>query len=968
MRKLLYLATVIMMLCLGMGGTFPRIADAAEYRDYRSIPGVSNDEIAAVEAIKKDRNFFSYGMNYSTEAFPQEDGSITGFAALFCGKLSELFGVPFIPAINEWEDLIFGLASYTIDFTGELTPTPERRLLYFMSDPIMERSIKRFRLRDRDPSDFLPSSSYHLSRKLRYAFLDGAITGQQVRQASKEPFESHFCGTYEEAADLLRTGKVDAFFDENPSEAILEVYDFIVAEDFSPMHYAPVAFSTANPELAPFISIVNKYLRNGGIDELVDLYLDGVGSYLRHKFQIRLSSEENEYLVRRTQEGNLIPITAEYDNYPSCFWNEKENAFQGTGIEVLAQISELTGLKFVHVNKRNEPLKNLLTRLERGDAAFMMTLIESDKRKERFLWPQKPYMVDSYALISLANHKDIIANQVLYFKVGLIAETAYAEAFLEWFPQHTNTFTYLTNEEAFSALERGEIDFVMGTKNLLLRLTNYMEKPNFKANVVFKRSYNAFFGFNKNETLLCSIISKAQELVDTESIASRWGGKVFDYRAKMAENHNLWLAIFVLLLSAGLLLVSSLFLKNRKMKKNLEITVSQRTHELEIQTHSARVANQAKSDFLARMSHEIRTPLNAITGMTQIVKQSIDQPDKVCSCVEEISSASTHLLEIVNDVLDMSKIESGRFELANESFSPQSAMDEVAVLITHRCEEKGIRFSIDSEVAPDLAVFGDKMRLKQILINLLGNAVKFTDPNGHIEFAVNVLEETGEEIALSFRVTDNGVGMTEEQLARLFIPFEQADVSIAIRFGATGLGLSISQTLVNMMGGKISVKSLHNEGSTFEFSLRFVKGELDDAKNELETTVPDLSGRRILLVEDVEINRFILKELLAETRVLVDEAQDGQQGLDMFENSEEGRYHLIFMDVQMPVLNGYETTECIRALPRSDAKTIPIVAMTANAYREDIEKALQSGMNGHISKPIDISAVLRTLSAFLLTD
>jgi signal transduction histidine kinase len=439
--------------------------------------------------------------------------------------------------------------------------------------------------------------------------------------------------------------------------------------------------------------------------------------------------------------------------------------------------------------------------------------------------------------------------------------------------------------------------------------------------------------------------------------------------------------------------VSNFLQKMALLKSNddLEATVHARTRELEEQTVAAQVASRAKSEFLARMSHEIRTPMNAIIGMTKIARKSAE-PEKITNSLDEIESASSHLLDLLNDVLDMSKIEAGKFLLAHESFSLVKTMEETAKIIALRCREKNITFITNYADIPPVVIFGDKMRLKQILINLLGNAVKFTPEGGKIDFLLENRMETGEEMSVTFTVADNGIGMSGEQVSRLFRVFEQTDSNIAAHYGGTGLGLAISQNLVGMMGGEISVKSRKGGGSVFSFTLNFEKsGEQAERQNAAGNSLPDLQGKRILLVEDIEINRIILRELLSETRLAIDEAEDGKEALEKFAVVPSGYYDLIFMDVQMPNMDGYESTKQIRALekerweklaeylkekspehpkeapgfpketPQVFPKEIPIIAMTANAYREDIDRAIESGMNGHLAKPIDLEAVSRLL-------
>ena len=390
--------------------------------------------------------------------------------------------------------------------------------------------------------------------------------------------------------------------------------------------------------------------------------------------------------------------------------------------------------------------------------------------------------------------------------------------------------------------------------------------------------------------------------------------------------------------------------------------INEKNMRLEELTKAAEAASMAKSAFLANMSHEIRTPLNAVIGMSLIARKYA-KDEKTLTAITEIETASKHLLGVLNNVLDMSKIESGKFELTQEAFPLGAAMKEVAELIRQRCNEKGIILKADFTDVKNHCVLGDQLRLKQILINLLGNAVKFTPENGTIVFALDVQEENDETIKIHFAVSDSGIGMTEEQIGRLFRTFSQADSSIYNRFGGTGLGLSISQNLTQMMGGEITVKSSPGEGSSFELTLVFPRaGESEESEDAPPVIVPELSGRRLLLVEDVEINRIIMQELLADTHVEIEEAENGEAAVAAFGAKPLNHYDLVFMDVQMPILDGYEATRRIRKLDRPDAKTVPIIAMTANVYKEDIENSYNAGMNGHLSKPINLNAIMQLLA------
>jgi len=1192
------------------------------FTSFRDIPGVTAAEIAAIEELQRNRAYFNYAALYSTEAFHGEDGIIKGFTALFCEWLSELFGIPFIPSIAEWDELIEGLENRTIDFTAELTANEERRKKYFMTDDIVQRLVIYIRLDNSRPLQEIANM-----RPLRYGFLDGVTTVDYVRRHESNEFVAFFVDDYSQAYKMLLSGEIDAFFDESPAEAAFDFYGEVFVNTFFPIIYSPVSLTTQNPELEPIITIVQRALENGAINYLTRLYNQGHRYYLGHKLFMLLTDEERKYI----RNNKIIPFAAETTNYPVSFFDSRTRQWEGIANDLIYEIEKLTGLIFERKNDESAYWPELLGMLESGQVAMITELIPSEDRIGKFMWSGESFFRSHLILISKTDFPDIAINEILYIRTGLARNTAHSTLFTRWFPNHRGIVEFHNTYEAFNALERGDIDVVMTSEHQLLTLISYRELVGYKANFVFPYYFDSTFGFNKNEEVLSSIVTKAMRLIDVENISGRWLRRTYDYRVRLAQE-RLRFMLGAGVLFGGLVFAVILFVRKRREGLKLETLVESRTKELsekqqqlrdilfqnefqllrqnlmiqatkiglwdmEVKTddpvnpdntfiwsddfrkmlgftnetdfpnklgswserlhpedrakslaafskhlldttgrtpfdmeyrlekkdgdyayfratgetirdkegnavraagallditetkqllinleteslmlqtmfnsvpdlifckdtdlnytrcnesllqyfnlkeenligkddesglglpekiaqeyramdrtvmdeikivtyeeyvpdfegnkrlfetnkvplllngkimgvmgiahditerkameEAAQSANKAKTEFLANMSHEIRTPMNAIIGMSEILEHE-ELNRRQMGYVKDISISAHSLLGIINDILDMSKIEAGKLELNPIDYNFNQFMDNIVSMFTHVASKKGLEFLVETaEDLPDY-LFGDDIRLRQVLTNICGNAVKFT-ARGHVKLSV-LFEEEGK---LIFKVEDTGPGIRKEDMSGLFNAFEQVSKIKNRNVMGTGLGLSICKSFVEMMGGGIIVESEYGQGTVFTVTIPTVKGNAENIRKrevigdkEHTISAPDA---KILVTDDNEFNLKVASGLLSFMDIQAETAESGDIAIELVKQTD---YDIIFMDHMMPEKDGIETMKEIRQLGGKYEDLI-IIALTANAVAGAREMFLANGFNDFISKPIDANELQEIIQRYL---
>ena len=537
-----------------------------------------------------------------------------------------------------------------------------------------------------------------------------------------------------------------------------------------------------------------------------------------------------------------------------------------------------------------------------------------------------------------------------------------------YYPEAQITF-YPSIDECLKSVRKGKT----GCTTLNgLRANNILKNTRYKGLSLLQTTHDdgRCFGVQIGNAGLLMLINRGINVLGPEyaqNLAFRYTDQLYSYSIiDIIHNHLPLFAAAVI----GLAALIILFLINDRYRKqrNLEERIALNNSLVEA-LHMAEDANKAKTSFLSNMSHEIRTPMNAIIGLDNLALRNEALPAETKEYLEKIGDSANHLLGIINDILDVSRIESGKFSIKKEEFSLADMLEQLNTMVTSQCKEKGLvyEYKVLNEVSD--YYIGDDTKLKQVIINILSNAIKFTDAPGNVLMTVERTALYGDHSTLKFCIKDTGIGMDKSFIPKIFDVFTQEDSSHNTKYGSTGLGMAITKNIVELMNGTISVESEKGKGTevTVVISLTNCEHQTTSAPTQTaeEKNHVELKGKHILMAEDVDINAEIMEQLITMREATIDRAENGKRAVEMFEKSAEGYYDAILMDVRMPEMDGLEATAKIRALERPDAKTVPIIAMTANAFDEDVQRSLQVGMNAHLSKPVEPELLYNTLEEYI---
>ena len=805
--------------------------------------------------------------------------------------------------------------------------------------------------------------------------------------------------------------------------------------------------------------------------------------------QFSLTEDEQAYV----ESAGEITVGQIRNRYPITNLDENTGTLSGINEDLLDKISEISGLKLV-----SEPIglnEKPMAALKEKKFDLVMGVLQTDNfLKDQEIQLSDPFLESTLAVVM--RRGESFESSKTYSIALKNSFQAIQEYIQQTYPQF-EIHIYTTDEDALHALIHGDVDLMLQNVYVMSYL---LQKPQYSDVQILPTTFltekNCIAARAETDPRLISIINKAVKAIPTEDrneiiLANTTAQPYHLTSADVLYKYRTQIILAAILILACITLLAVILMIRQKNLKIMQVKNAQ----LADAVAQAEKANSAKSQFLSQMSHEIRTPMNAIVGITTIAKQHENEPEKIDDYLGKIATSSRVLLNIINDVLDMSAIESNKLKIASAEFDIKQVLSSISTIYYTQCKNKGIHFTMATDLEDEMLV-GDSLRVNQIMMNLVSNAYKFTEAGGEIKILAKEIARKDNKVFVRFTVSDTGCGMTKEMQERLFKPFEQESATTAQKHGGSGLGMSIAKNLVDMMQGAIHVESEKGKGTTFTVELPFettgkineedkeqvkklkaliidddesvreytsivlgriglkydaagsglealgmikeallsghpydvcfvdwkmpdmngiqvtqkiresmgdqpviiivsaydlneVEDEAKSAGADLFVAKPmfqssvfnvlmslsggklkketaafddyDFAGHKVLLAEDNELNREIAVELLKMVNMETDCAENGQKAVDMFQSSAPGTYDVILMDVQMPVMDGYDATKVIRKLDHPQAKDIPIFAMTANAFTEDISAALAAGMNGHIAKPIDTEVLYQTL-------
>lgn len=663
------------------------------------------------------------------------------------------------------------------------------------------------------------------------------------------------------------------------------------------------------------------------------------------------------------QTAAPLRVVGDADNYPMEWLDGKNGVYKGTYQDVLKLLAQNSGLTMEMTYTPDMASSWELLADGRADVISGIVWTKELEAQYDFLHTDS-FLKENYLILGRRGESfDFNSRLKVAMKTSFIGTADYIrQKYPQWQIVDGDTL-----ESCLEMVVNGEADIMLGN-SIVMTTNRYLSKyASLMPVMTVSMEIPVGFGISKKcPPEVLSIFNKSIQKLDAGALDkiildnSIVKHRALDWREFIKNNFLVAGTVFFAVLALSFTGIF-LFLKNRQQAR-FNNSLAEALAAAERARSAAEYAHNAKSEFLSRMSHEIRTPINAIVGMSDIAKLRAADSQPVLDCLEKIDTASRHLAALVDDVLDMSKIENDKLQLTPQIVSLHSIIFSTLDILQSLAEKKGVLLQRKVNVA-DCSVYADSRRLQQIMVNLGANAVKFTAKDKKVVLKCDMLEQDDESMLVRFVLEDEGIGIKESNRQCIFEAFNQGGRSTDAFYGGTGLGLAISQKLAHMMGGEIKLVSTFGVGSRFWFDLRLAKASV--LQQTLVTDEIDLHGYRLLVVEDNEINMEIVCELLRNVGAEFATASDGEEAVDLFCEAEPFTYDAVLMDIRMPRMNGYQAAAAIRALPRPDAISVVIIAMTADVLENDVEQSLEQGMDAHVAKPFDTRQFLFLLRGLL---
>ena len=879
-------------------------------------------------------------------------GRITGYAYDYQLTIAQFTGWDIEYVYGGWSGLLEKLASGDVDLLCDVSYTPERaRTMLFSSQPMGAESYYIYTASQNDGIDparleTLNGRTIGVARgSIQEHMLDSFLKKNNLR------CKRIYWDTLEDLDKLLKGRKMDAF-------ATIDAYlkqDFLPIAKIGESNY----YFAVNKRRPDILAEVNSGMQNiFAIDPFFNMQLQE--KYLYGSVtKLSLTPGERHWLARKGQlKIGCLKGCMPFSDYDSA--TGRTDGLAGSLLSVLRKQFG-ANVKVIPFSDSAAMRKSLLS--HELDAVFPAfgDLWHSDSNG---LIQTISMASDGMTSVYRETYPDAANPSVAVSRSGAVEQAYVSLKYPRSRVQLCDSFA-----DTLTAVRKGQADLAVGTYHSILRELNGSLNNSILGAASLNDSVSICFALNKGDTSLCGILNKVRSHMSNSEVAEiiANGTRVTPvYTLADFVAHHALALIIAILFAAGLLIGIFVYLANKTKDNNKKL--QQANAAVQQALLAAQKANSAKSEFLSRMSHDIRTPLNGIIGMTYFAARE-QNPPRTTDCLSKIDTSSKFLLGLINDILDMAKAESGKIELHPEPYPPEELTAYLDAVIRPLVNSKNQTLDCDIRLPQDRVPMFDKLRINQIVFNLLSNAVKYTPEGGSIKFLVRGASVGSDRMDLHIEVSDNGIGISEEFQKVIFNPFTQEHQTGSAPTRGTGLGTAITKKLVDLMGGAISVKSSPGRGSAFIIDLQPQAHQAGNPQTAAaggavggETT---LNGARALLCEDNELNREIAVNLLTEKGVLVETAENGLLGLEKFSSAPAGWYDAVLMDIRMPVMDGLSATRAIRALDRPDAKTTPIIAMTANAFEEDVRECLEAGMNGHIAKPLDPEQMFAMLAKMI---